>query len=99
MDFLHSKGSSVSVMLISPSKRFIIALTSLVSCIPGSKTANIVNPFDPTFIYSAVGTSGQMVVSLKVEVIEPLKNVTNEVVQTADYSGIKRARITPLPPV
>ena len=27
------------------------------------------------------------------------QNVTNEVVQTADYSGIKRARVAPQPPV
>ena len=59
----------------------------------------VVNPFNPEIIETAIGTTGQMVVSLKVEVIEPLKNVTNEVVQTADYSGIKRARIAPLPPV
>ena len=59
----------------------------------------VVNPFNPSNIETATGTTGQMVVSLKVEVIEPLKNVTNEVVQTADYSGIKRARIAPLPPV
>ncbi len=59
----------------------------------------VVNPFNPEFIQTAIGTTGRMLVSLKVEVIEPLKNVTNEVVQTADYSGIKRARIAPLPPV
>ena len=59
----------------------------------------IVNPFNPSNIRIANGTNGEMIISLKVEVIEPLKNVTNEVVQTADYSGVKRARIAPLPPV
>lgn len=59
----------------------------------------VVNPFNPENIHAAINTTGQMVISLKVEVIEPLKNVTNEVVQTADYSGVKRARIAPLPPV
>lgn len=59
----------------------------------------VANPFNPSNIHQANGTNGEMILSLKVEVIEPLTNVTNEVVQTADYSGIKRARVAPQPPV
>tara|TARA_R100001594_G_scaffold150223_2_gene210592 strand:+ start:1678 stop:2280 length:603 start_codon:yes stop_codon:yes gene_type:complete len=59
----------------------------------------ITDPFDTSDVVNASGTAGSIIVTLRVELIEPLENVTNEVVQTADYSGIKRARIAPLPPV
>ena len=59
----------------------------------------LVNPYDGGIIFSEPAAPPTMHLTLKVEIIEPLKNVTNEVVQTADYSGIKRARIAPLPPV
>ena len=59
----------------------------------------VTDPFDVSDIVNASGEGGSMVVSMRVDVIEPLTNVTNEVVQTADYSGIKRARVAPQPPV
>jgi len=59
----------------------------------------ITDPFDTSDIVNATGAAGHMIITLRVDLIEPLKNLTNEVVQTADYSGIKRARVAPLPPV
>ena len=58
----------------------------------------LVDPYELTVISSSLANC-TLDVSLKVEIIEPLANVTNEIVQTADYSGIKRARIAPQPPV
>ena len=59
----------------------------------------LANPYTSGLIFAEAGQPPSMHLTLKIEIIEPLKNVTNEVVQTADYSGIKRARIAPLPPV
>ena len=60
-DFLHSKGSSVWVMLISPSNRLITAFAWSGGCMLGSITAKIVNPLETK---SAVSSEIQLHVAL-----------------------------------